>query len=41
MSEHDQSSFLTATEAADFLKLNPHILDAMRRNDVDRTDRRS
>ena len=36
MSEHEQSPSLTATEAAEFLKLNPHILDGMRHNDVDR-----
>ena len=35
MPEH-QSEFLTAAEAADFVKLNPHTLDAMRHNDVDR-----
>ena len=36
MSEHEQSPFLTATEAAAFLNLNPHILDTLRRNEVDR-----
>ena len=28
MSEHEQSSFLTSAEAAGFLRLNPHILEA-------------
>ena len=36
MSEHEQPPLLTMSEAAAFLNLNPHILDAMRRNDVDR-----
>jgi hypothetical protein len=35
MSNHEQSSFLTAADVAAFLSLNSHILDAMRRNDVD------
>ena len=36
MSEQEQSSFLTSVEAAAFLKLNPHILEAMRNADRDR-----
>jgi hypothetical protein len=36
MSQHEQLPFLTASDAADFLNLNPQILNAMRRNDVDR-----
>ena len=36
MSEHEQSSFLTSVEAAAFLQLNPHILEAIRDRDPDR-----
>lgn len=36
MSEHEQSAFLTSMEAAAFLQLNPHILEAMRSRDLDR-----
>jgi hypothetical protein len=36
MSQQAPVPFLTPTEAAVFLNLNPHILAAMRRNEVDR-----
>ena len=36
MSEHEETPFLTAAEAAVFLNLNPRILDTMRGDDVDR-----
>ena len=36
MSEHEETRFLTAAEAAVFLNLNPRILDTMRGDDVDR-----
>lgn len=36
MSEHERSDVLMAAEAAASLKLNPHILDAIRQNDFDR-----
>ena len=36
MSQNEQVPFLTTTDVAVFLNLNPQILDAMRRNDVAR-----
>ena len=36
MSQHEQVPFLTTTDVAVFLDLNPQILDAMRRSEVAR-----